>query len=175
MSEKKSKNFISKEHRGGGLISMADDVSKITKKLFGDKGTAEIEILSNWASIAGEELAAATQPLRIDFKPQARSDGILHLACENGAYALEIGHKTPYLIDKINTFFGYRAVSQIKIHQGFSLSSEERALNAIHNHEKKLVTPEEETYIKEIVSGVQNPDLKARLESLGRKVFEKNK
>lgn len=175
MSEKKIKNFISKEHRGGGLISMADDVSKLTKKLFGDKGTAEIEILGNWASIAGEELAKATQPMRIDFKPQARSEGTLHLACENGAYALEIAHKTPYLIDKINTFFGYRAVSQIKIHQGLSLSAEKNSSNAIHNPEKKLVTPEEETYIKEIVSGVQNPDLKAQLESLGRKIFERNK
>lgn len=171
----KNKNYITQEHRGGGLTRMADDVHKIAKKIFGEKGMAEIEIITNWKSIAGEDLAAASQPMRIDFKPHCRKNGVLHLCCENGAYALEIAHKTPYIIDRVNVFFGYQAVEKIKIHQGVKLSPSEDELIAFHNVEKKLVTQQEENYIKEVVSDIQNPDLKNRLESLGKKILKENK
>lgn len=175
MSAKKKKNFISKEHRGGGLISMANDVGQIAQKIFGDKGMAEIEIITNWENIVGKDLSSASQPMRVDFKADSRRNGTLHLACENGANALELGHRTPYIIDRVNSFFGYQAVAHIKIHQGFKTNHIESKSKATHNNEKKLVSEQEENYIKEVVSDIQSPDLRERLESLGKKILEENK
>ena len=68
------------------------------------------------------ELARGCQPDQLRF-PRGkdgdldRSGGTLTLRCL-GAMALELQHQTPMLLERINSYFGYRAVAQLRLVQG---------------------------------------------------------
>ena len=103
---KKEKDIINPEHRSGGLMPFSADLSDFAAKLLGKQGLVEMKILTSWKSIVGDELAQYSLPERISFKKNERSEGVLHLIVSGGAFALEISHNTPTIIEKINTFFG---------------------------------------------------------------------
>ncbi len=172
---KKQKNIVSKEHLCHGLEALSAGMASFVKKLLGNKGLAEIDLIANWKNIAGETLAQYSLPQKIEFKRGTENNGTLCLLVADGAYALEIQHKTPLLLEKINTFFGYQAIAKIKIVQNGSLIHTPSTTDFDDKHEKKLVTKEEENYIQSVTENVQNPDLRNRLKSLGECVFKNNK
>ena len=98
----------------------------------------------------------------------------MHLFVLNGAFAIEIGHKIPIILEKINTFFGYNAVSQIKITQNESAFCNINDTKFEDNKNKKLVSSEQQNYIKQITEDIKNPELKKRLISLGLNIFKNN-
>lgn len=77
-------------------------------------------LLGSWDEIAGADFADCTRPEKItwarggeegSFRP-----GVLTIACE-GARALFLTHAQGELIQRINSFFGFSAVQQIRIVQ----------------------------------------------------------
>lgn len=171
---KKEKNIIDEQHRGNGLYSFSDDISNFAAKLLGKKGLIEMKILTSWKSIVGDELSKHSLPEKISFKKDERDNGVLHLIVESGAFALEIGHNTPVILEKINTFFGYSAVSQIKIIQSQTFFCKDDEDYSEHKENKKLVSSEQQNYIKEITEDIKNTELKERLRSLGENIFKQN-
>ena len=96
--------------RGAGdLQSVAKSIMPLARSILGKKGFVEVDILTDWSGIVGEELAAYTLPQKIDFKPNQKNNGILHLMVPSGAFALEIQHREKFILQKINTYFGYNA------------------------------------------------------------------
>ena len=172
---KKEKNIINEEHRGNGLTPFSVDIFGFASKLLGKTGLIEMKILTAWQSIVGEELAEYSIPERISFHKDKRDNGTLHLMVANGAYALEIGHKTTIILEKINTFFGYNAVSQIKISQNESPFCHRAETNFEDKNDKKLVSDQEQNYIIQITKDVKDPELKKRLQSLGENIFKQEK
>lgn len=168
------KNIINTERRNT-LTSLAASISGLAKNLLGGKGIAETELLANWREIAGEELAKNSLPQKISFSADSRNNGTLTLLAANGAAALEIQHKTTLLIDKINTYFGYAAVGKIRVVQNDAFLHTGTAANFEDKNEKKLVTQKEQTYISHITQDIQNPELKARLRSLGESIAKSQK
>ena len=77
------------------------------------------------------------------------------------------------MLDKVNTYFGYEAVKSLRILQNpkCNISSDQ----SINNSEKVLVTEEEENYIKEVSSDIQNSELEHALQRLGCAVIANNK
>ena len=141
------------ERTTGDLQSLAKSILPLAKAVLGKKGFVETDILTNWPDIIGEDLANFTSPVKIDFKPQQRLNGTLHLE------------------QKINTYFGYNAVSGIRIIQNpnFQISTPQPPKKV-----EKLVTPEEENYIQELAEEIIRPDLKEILIKLGQSVFTDN-
>ena len=80
------------------------------------RGFAEASLLAEWASIVGPVLARRCQPVRIDHPPGKRQAGTLLLQA-GGGIAIELQHGAPQLIERINTYFGYRAVRQLRLLQ----------------------------------------------------------
>ena len=80
----------------------------LAKKLFGKKGFVEIDIITNWAEIVGENLARYSIPQKIHFPLNSRNNGCLYLDVMSGAFAVEIQHREKYIIDKINMYFESR-------------------------------------------------------------------
>ena len=54
--------------------------------------------------------------MRVDYAPGRRSGGTLLLQV-GGAAALEIQHAAPQLLERINAYFGHRAVRQLRLLQ----------------------------------------------------------
>ena len=168
---KPKKDIICHEHSAAGLTRLSSNIEQMAKKLLGVHGLTEIDLLKNWESVVGEDFARHSLPERIDFKKDMRNDGTLILKVSSGALALEISHKAPVIIEKINTYFGYCAISHIKIIQtDVCLSCIQDDANIADIEKKKLVSQEQENYIKTIGEGVKSENLKTRLQSLARSI-----
>jgi hypothetical protein len=87
-------NNDNQPRRGAGdLQSVTKSIMPLARSILGKKGFVEVDILTDWSGIVGEELAAYTLPQKIDFKPNQKNNGILHLMVPSGAFALEIQHR----------------------------------------------------------------------------------
>ena len=170
-----NKPLINDERRASGFASLSSTILPFAKSILGKKGFVEIDIPAGWSKIVGDELASWSVPQKIDFKKGSRTGGILHLCVPSGAFALEIQHREKFILEKINTYFGYNAVSQLKIIQNSGLDIE--SLTSIHQppEKKTLVTGEEENYINSLAEEVSSPMLKEILVKLGKSVFSDNK
>lgn len=165
------KNIISKEHAALGLTSLSSNIEDIAKKLLGQNGFVEISLLKNWNSIVGANLAQNCLPERIEYKKGERGNGTLILNVSSGAFALEISHLSSIIVEKINTYFGYAAVRNIKIIQNGNLIIHSQNANIADIEKKKLVTQEEQNYIETITQGIEDETLKSKLQSLALSVL----
>ncbi|MFZ1429976.1 MAG: DciA family protein [Geminicoccaceae bacterium] len=80
------------------------------------RGFTEASLLADWSTIIGPVLARRCQPLRVEHAPGRRRGGILVLQT-SGAAAIEVQHAAPQLIERINTYFGHRAIRQLRLLQ----------------------------------------------------------
>lgn len=92
-------------------------VAPLTRRALGKHGFASASLISDWATIIGDELAASCQPVKLAFPQGKRDGGTLHLHVTGGA-ALEIQHITPQIVERINGHLGYGAVARLKLIQG---------------------------------------------------------
>ena len=103
--------------RFGAPRAVSALVAPLTRRALGKHGFASASLISDWATIIGDELAASCQPVKLAFPQGKRDEGVLHLHVTGGA-ALEIQHVTPQIIERINGHLGYRAVARLKLIQG---------------------------------------------------------
>jgi hypothetical protein len=94
----------------------------LTKAAFARHGFAQLDILGHWAEIVGPALAGTCRPERIRWprgegEDRQKRGGTLIVEAAPGR-ALDIQHETPHMRDRINGFFGYGAIAEIKIKQG---------------------------------------------------------
>ncbi len=170
---KNEKEIVSLERKCGDLRNMDAVVGAFARKILGKKAFIEADVIANWSDIVGEELAKLTKPIKIEFKKDERKGGVLHIEAASGAMALELQQKSKIVLSKVNVYFGYEAVDRLRIMQNLqivkniSLSSD--------NSEKKLVSEEEENYIRQQLEGINNPELCVALDKLGRAIVINNK
>lgn len=103
--------------RGGDAKSISDLMPEIGRTAFRRFGFVQSSVVSRWPEIAGERYAALSRPESIAFPRNKKAEGTLHLVV-SGASAVLMQHVAPELIERVNRFFGYRAVAQIKFRQG---------------------------------------------------------
>lgn len=106
------------QRRARGFRALAQEVGLLTAPLFARRGLAAGTIVTRWADVVGPALAVFTIPERISFARGRREDGTLAIRVEHGALAVELQHLAPQLIERVNGFFGYRAVERVKLTQG---------------------------------------------------------
>ena len=88
----------------------------------------EFLILSKWIQIVGTFFAQYSTPERISMFPNKTkyndeiNEIILHVNV-NSAAAIEFQHFQNKILEKINSFLGYKAVHRIKIQQSLNLKN----------------------------------------------------
>ena len=107
--------------------SVGTFVPKLTRTAFEKFGFSTAALLTDWAQIVGAQLAQTTTPDRIKWPKSVeqdmaggrtgqRSGATLHISVDP-ARALDVQYKTALIIDRINSYFGYRAVADLRIVQ----------------------------------------------------------
>jgi hypothetical protein len=98
--------------RRPGLRAAGVAASRLAAPIVARRGGGALARLkAEWAAIAGAEFAGGSWPESLG------RGGILRLSAAP-AQALEIQHRSPLLIERINLFFGRPAVARIAIVQG---------------------------------------------------------
>src|SRR5258708_24524444 len=106
-----------------GFIS-AKPLSVLLSDVFSDayakQGFAARELVTRWAEIAGAEIAAHSQPLKMQWprpvEGQPQEPATLVLRVE-GPMALEIQHSSDVILARVNRFFGWSAVGRLALRQ----------------------------------------------------------
>ncbi|HEX4113665.1 MAG TPA: DciA family protein [Stellaceae bacterium] len=104
------------EERRGRMQNVGAVLPRIAGAALGKQGLGEAQLIQHWATIVGERYAQGTSPEKLSFPHGARRDGTLKLRVAPGL-ALEIQHSEPVLLERINGFFGYRAVTRLALRQ----------------------------------------------------------
>jgi hypothetical protein len=110
---------------------LRDLLGKVVGDTFTRQGFASAELVTRWTEIAGAEIAAHSEPIKIQW-PRAtpslpspgsgggnrseRPPGTLVLRVE-GPAAIEIQHLTHLICERVNRFLGWRAVERITLRQ----------------------------------------------------------
>ena len=103
--------------RGGPAKPVADLVPQIGRAAFRRFGFVQASVVTRWPEIVGAQHAQVCMPESIRFPPGEKSDGILQLVVLP-AHAPLIQHVIPEIVDRVNRFFGYKAVARVKLRQG---------------------------------------------------------
>ena len=149
--------------------SIGISVEKIVKPIFGRRGFSKATIVTDWVEIVGPALARHTFPKQISYPGGARSDGSLLLRIDNSALALELQHLEPQLREKINTYFGYRAIARIKVLQGPIPEMREDV-----KVPKRSLSQNEKAELIRRLELVSDTQLKEALSSLGSSIIRDN-
>ena len=140
--------------------SLGSLLLKAARPVLGRHGLAAGGIVADWPSIVGTQLAECCVPMRLAFQPGERANGTLHLRVQ-GPLALELQHLEPVVLERINSYFGYRAVAKLRIQQG-PVPRTVRAKTA------RPTAPAEDPAVDAAVSGVADETLRQRLSQFGR-------
>lgn len=95
-------------------VNLAKIVSRVIKPVMRKHGFYDVDIINDWSYIVGPEWAKFSIPQKLSFSPHSRKSGTLHVRVSPGANVL-LKHIEPEIIDRVNTYFGYEAVKQLKI------------------------------------------------------------
>lgn len=103
--------------RGSGVRAIADLMPEIGRTAFRRFGFVQSSVVTRWPEIVGPTHARICAPESIRFPIGEKVDGILQLVVVP-AHAPIIQHVIPEIIERVNRFFGYKAVAKVKIRQG---------------------------------------------------------
>jgi hypothetical protein len=132
---------------------------------FAKRGFASAELLARWPEIAGAEIAEHSQPEKIRWPSRRQGGeaqpGTLVLRVE-GPTALEIQHLSAIILERVNRFFGWRAIDEIRLHQAPLARRKSRPLPALDQ--------ESAARIASGLSDIRDDSLRAALGRLGAAV-----
>ncbi|MCD6035618.1 MAG: hypothetical protein K0R63_1359 [Rickettsiales bacterium] len=157
-----------------GHDSLKSALSSLLAPALKTRGFAEQRILTDWQLIVGELLARYSTPKKLQFPGSERKDGVLHVEVYDSGLAMQLQHLEPQLLEKIATYFGYRAVGKLKIlHRirpaGFIPAPALKVAPPLD------VTPSEKEVLTQQVAGIEDPALAEILLSLGGRVIDRAK
>ncbi len=152
---------------------LSDLMPSLTKEIFGRKNLLFGKLLSQWPSIAGPEMATRAVPQELKFQRKTERDkeaaqAVLVLAVQP-AFALEFSYQKGLLIERLNMFFGYAAIKDIRIVQNDSIMDKEPKAKV---KTKPLTLPEEQK-LDAMVAQIQENDLQTALKNLGKALISR--
>jgi hypothetical protein len=150
--------------RRGYLRAIAAEVPRIAGAALGKRGFGEAQLVTQWETVVGPELAAEISPERLTFSRGERKQGNLRLRVSS-AFAVEAQHLEPVIIERINGFFGYQAVARITLVQGPPLSSPPVVAKP------RPLSAEETKTLDRRLADVGDPTLRDALQRLGAAVL----
>lgn len=119
--------------RRNRLSALASDVPALTKLALGRKGFAEASLIGEWATIVGEDIARLCIPVKMRLPRQKKDEkpagaipasvtpnvagGTLTLRASPSA-SLEVQHLKPRILERIQRYFGYPLINELKIEIG---------------------------------------------------------
>ncbi|MCV2867544.1 DUF721 domain-containing protein [Defluviimonas sp. WL0002] len=160
--------------RRRGFETAGSLLSGKIRKLGEARGFAVSRLLTHWAEIVGQDVAAIALPVKISYPRDGFGATLTVLT--TGASAPLLQMQLPAIREKVNACYGYNAISRVAITQtaptGFAegqVAFRPKAAAAPRPPDPKLVAT-----ARSISAAVGDEGLRAALEALGEKVLSRS-
>lgn len=170
--QKKIKIHISEEPHCRELESLGSIFIPLAKGVLSTKDLIEADIILRWTDIVGEKTASFCRPVKARFNLQS-GERVLHVEVPVGGFALELQHREKFMLDKINAYFGYRAIHKLNVSQNVNMQIKGAVQKA--KVKEETLSEEEKQYLDELTADIKDNKLKEILTKLGKSVILSNR
>ena len=144
------------------------------------------ELLSAWPEIVGPRLAGACLPVNLKQQPKRSKAAARHRPNESDGALLEVlcasevmvdvDYGQALLIERINTFFGYQAVSRLKVVMKPVTSGKDIPTTPIKpsDQSSSRLDPATREKIEDVARDIEDPALRDALSKLGNAILSKS-
>ena len=153
----KSQTFIQ------GLRPFSSSIPKTLKKHLRKGGYNYSNIVDNWTKMVSKKIADACYPITVKMGKEMR-EGTLVLNVIHGK-ELEVEYKKNEIMDKINSFFGYKCISNVVL----------KIVQDTVKPKKNFPKIKDFSKIKDKMSKVNDDTLKSSLNNFLKAFNERNK
>ena len=104
-------------------LKLADLVDPCLAPIIAKQGFGASDIIMNWREIVGERFSRVCEPVRLQWPPRKRGQAEAPRSATlvvrvEGAFALELQHLAPILIERANARLGWRCIEKLALRQG---------------------------------------------------------
>ena len=152
---------------------IGETLANVNKNYSNRFGKIEFLILSKWTQIVGSFFADHSEPDKISRISEEFNEfdepiykNFLHVRVSPAA-AVEFQHYKGTIIEKINSFFGYKAITDLRLQQNFI---PEKKIVRNEDVTNQAISEEEETSIKSEIDNIKNKDLEKSIVNLGASI-----
>ncbi|MCA8835728.1 MAG: DUF721 domain-containing protein [Proteobacteria bacterium] len=192
--KKPAKPRIKKPFKRKGFLQAGSLLEVGLRQSMAKRGFGESRVLTHWAEIVGADIARIAEPLKLNY-PKDGFGADLVVLCV-GANAPLVQMRIPDIIERVNSCYGYRAITRVKVtqtrgkHAGVSVAHSamsqsnlppptglvpsgfaEEATPFQHRTKADILRVSKKQDMHRALANVQNPALKTALESLGESIF----
>lgn len=171
LSSFNKRSFFGKDdqgfHRRGSNLGIESALGFVLKPISQDKKQFVIvsNLVKNWKQIVGEKYGEFCYPKAI-HTDKSKKITKLTIGVSNSAVGFFLESNSELIIERIARLYGHKAISRITIKQ------EPKNIDR-KQHQEIKVSPEKEKFLVDVISNVEDKDLAATLQRLGREVFGK--
>lgn len=154
-----------------GLQQITSLIGAISRPFMQKHSLLDERVFTFWQDIIGPKLADHTLPLRLmgQSDPQKHGYRQLEILVTPGA-ALELSYAKTQIIEKINQFYGYAFIGDIKIKQGALPQLTRKAKRRV----AKPLAAEKVEWVETLVDNVEDAELRKALTKLGKNVVSES-
>ena len=148
-NNKESKTYVQ------GLRPFGNTLPRGLKGILKKNGYNYLEIISKWNLLVGRDISSSCHPKSIKMT-QGSKNGTLILSVERGN-EINIEYSKKEIINKINSYFGYKLINEIRIQTFNSANKKEIKKNTLDETSKKF---------EEKINEIKNKNIRDSLKQL---------
>ena len=152
-----------------GLSPIGLELQPLVRKVLGKRGFDSVTLIQKWKDVVGDELSQGVFPEKITFPNGGRVNGTLCVKVAGGAFATLLEHKKKILLDRINTFLGYPAVSSLRISQ----TTAQVQISKEEPEKLQSLSKKKENELLEKLKTVPDEEMKEHLYEVGKMILLK--
>ena len=144
---------------------LAELIESCVGPAFAAQGFASTDIRAAWDGIVGERLARQSRPSKLEWPKRRRGEegrsqpGTLVVRVES-AFALDLQHLAPVLVERVNAYYGWACIGRIVLQQ-------DRISRAPRRPQPVPLDPARRGGIALAVSRIEDERLRDALDRLG--------
>jgi len=151
-----------KERKQSYFKKVGKSLPKIIDKNIKERNFVEITLIKQWKEIMGQDIAKYCWPIKIIFSDIKNSNGIIFLKTKRGR-SMEIEFKNDEIIEKLNQYFGYKAINKISVVQDFNIKD---------SYKKKIIKKKIKNNHSKVINKIKKSELKIALQNLSKTLFD---
>ncbi|MFY9287773.1 MAG: DciA family protein [Alphaproteobacteria bacterium] len=147
--------------------SISSAIEKIARQTIGKDWSLYAALLDHWQEIVGPDYSRVTTPVKVTFPHQPheaqRKSGTLYIRLPKGL-AMEFTFKTEQIRQRVNSYFGYEAISKIMLE---GIYAQPPKMTSIPTPNPKALAD-----ISEAAKTIEDEELRHALETFGQAVLQ---